>query len=401
MSLLKLQRELYSIMLSLTCFGFANGLLGVFIPLLLLRAGAPLWQVAAFYVAYAVIKLFINFPIARYLIMAKGVHAAFAVGFSASILQFLSLHLFVTTQHKWWILASAASLALANSCMWMSEHLHVSALVQSATRSSNMATIETIKQVLSVVAPLVGGFIGAALGPSWLIGTALVFLFAAFLPLRHMGRLHQAHTRDQSKEPLRYSIAAAPRRDVFANFCWVAESTVGTLVWPMFLAVELAAYKSIGIITAAGGIGTLIVIWFAGRRGDRGGDRRVLREAATASSTINLLRLVSTATGWITLVSVAYRSSLAYNQVAWVSIYYGHARRRGPQWIMAMEIACDVSCVCLWTLLLAVAYFSNTHAVFTTAFLLASAAAWGCLAVSHLSNAAAKPPSSRSVSVGG
>ena len=362
--------------------------MGVFIPLLLLNAGAQLWQVPAFYVAYAIIKLLINFPIARYIVQLRGVHTAFAVGFGAAIVQFGCLHMFVNTQNQWWVLIAAAAMAVVNACMWIPQHLHISAIVESSTRSSSMATIETINQVLGVAAPLTGGIIGATFGPGWLIGVALAFLALAFLPLRFVGKLHDKHTKGRNDEPLRYSVKAAPRRDLFANFCWNVESSVGTLVWPIFLAVEIATYKSIGLIGTLAGLGTVVALWIAGRRGDKGNDRRVLGEAAAASSAINLLRLVSTASPWVTAVSIGYKSSLAYGQVAWVSSYYTHAQRKGPQWVMAMEIACDVAYLLLWSLLIVVALFADALWMFTTAFLIAAAGAWGCLALSCQPSAA-------------
>lgn len=226
-AVMRLQRDLFGVTLSLGLFGFANGVLGVFIPLVLLSAGAPLWQIPAFNAVYALVKSVINFPIAHYVVQSRGVHRAFAIGFIATAAQFASLQLFVWSGSKWWALASAVSLAVVNASMWSSQHVHISMVVKSAGRSSSLATIETINQALSVAAPFIGGVIGALFGPSWLIGFALAVLMTAFVPLRHIGKLHTQHSNGKADAPLRYSLNGAPRRDLFANFSINRETSVG------------------------------------------------------------------------------------------------------------------------------------------------------------------------------
>ncbi len=48
-----------------------------------------------------------------------------------------------------------------------------------------------------------------------------------------------------------------------------------------------------------------------------------------------------------------------------------------------MEIACDAAYLVLWSLLIVVAVIAPAHWMFTTAFLIAAAAAWGCLALTR------------------
>lgn len=377
-AVLSLQRQLLGVTLSLASFNVANGLVGVFVPLVILGTGAPLWQVPAFYVAYAIVKLFVNFPIARFIVIRRGVHAAFAVGFACAIAEMAALQMYVHTQSVWWLPVAATALALVNGSLWLSQHLHISSVIDATKKSSSMATIETINQLLGVGAPVIGGFVAAWFGPAWLIAVALCFLGLAFIPLRMIGRLDAEHERDD----VHFSLRAAPARDLFANFCWNIETSVGVMVWPIFLAVEVASYRDIGLITAVASVLMVITMWIAGRRGDKGHFRRILVESAAASTVINILRMIVSGTTAIAVITAAYRASLAYGQVTWASGYYGHAKRNGAQWIMAMEIVCDLAYLCLWSLLLGVAAASGKSPLFIVAFGIAAVAAWGCLAIS-------------------
>lgn len=83
----------------------------------------------------------------------------------------------------------------------------------------------------------------------------------------------------------------------------------------------------------------------------------------------------------IGLVSIIYKSSLAYLGNAWTSTYYAHAKKYGLQYIMSMEIACDFAYLVLWSCLLVVLLLADVNTFFIVAFLIAAMAAWGCLLI--------------------
>lgn len=376
---IELQKELVGVTSTLSIYGFASELIGVFVPLLILRNGAALWHVPAFYVVYAVVKLCVNFPIAKYIVQRHGAHMALGAGLCATIGQMLALRAFVEWGSAWWLGLAAAMLACANATIWISQHLHIAAVAESATTSSSVATISVVGQLLSFIAPLVGGLIGSWLGSGALLAFAIACLLTAFIPLRLVGGLEANRLKEQSAEPLRYSLASAPKRDLLANFCWNIETATGAFVWPIFLAVAIASYSSIGIITTVAGGLSIVVMWVAGKRGDRGADRRVLQEAALISSAANIARIFANATFALAAITAVYRCSVSYAQVAWSSSYYKRANQMGPQWVMAMEIVCDLAYLLLWSLLLLLSVTVTSHVMFTVAFVMAGVCAWGCL----------------------
>ena len=153
------------------------------------------------------------------------------------------------------------------------------------------------------------------------------------------------------------------------------------MVWPIFLAVEVKTYGSIGVITALAALVAIGVVTVAGRRGDQGHDRRVMKEGVAVSSVVDLLRLIPFGTFGITVVGVVYRASLAYMQNPWTSTYYHHAKKGGIAYVMSMEIAGDLAYVSLWLTLLALVSFGSATLMFNVAFVIAAAAAWGCLLI--------------------
>ena len=382
-AVLKLQENLFGLTASLSIFGFANGMVGIFIPLVLIENGAEVWQVAVFYAVAALVKLCINYPVARYVIESRGVHVALGLGYLAAIAQLAFLQGFVSSSNVWLLVGAAIGMALTYSCIWISQHLHISTVMENSTKSSSVATMESINQVAGVAAPAIGGLIGGLFGPTWLLVAAALVLATSFIPLPMVGRLHQEHTADAERSSLRYSLSGAPKRDLFANFSFNIETVVGVLVWPIFLAVQVGTYREIGYISTAAALVAVITLYIAGRRGDAGKDRRVLFEGALISSSINVVRLFASSTAALTAITAAYRGSLAYGQNAWVSNYYAHAKRRGAPYVMSMEIMCDVSHALLWSILAYVSYHFSSDTLFVTAFTIAAFAAWGCLAITN------------------
>lgn len=125
---------------------------------------------------------------------------------------------------------------------------------------------------------------------------------------------------------------------------------------------------------------TVGVVWLAGRRGDKGNDRSVLHQGVAISSLVDIARIFALTPLTITLTSAIYKAALAYLQNSWTSSYYAHAKKRGLQYIMSMEIACDLAYVALWGALLVVLLASgNSRAFFVVSFVIAAIAAWGCL----------------------
>ena len=185
---------------------------------------------------------------------------------------------------------------------------------------------------------------------------------------------------------MKYNLSGAPIKDLFANFCFNVETTIGVMFWPIYLAVFLKTFGSIGSIAAIAALASIITTWAAGHRGDKGHDRSVLRQGVTVVSIVNLGRIFAYTPLTIGIVSSVYQSALAYLQNSWTSTYYYHAKDKGPQYIISMEIACDLAYVAVWSVLLSIILvFSNASTFFDVAFIIAAVAAWGCLLISRQS----------------
>ena len=62
-----IHKNLVRITLSSLIYTVSGGLVGVFLPLILLGNGLQLWQMCGFYVIYGVFKILINYNVVQYL----------------------------------------------------------------------------------------------------------------------------------------------------------------------------------------------------------------------------------------------------------------------------------------------------------------------------------------------
>src|SRR6266550_2354301 len=265
-----LHNDLRSITLSKLLVGFGGSLVSVFIPLLLLQRGFALWQICLFYAMYAVCKLVVNYPSAL-IINARGARAGLIVGYASTAAFLLLLNASSLPGWQWLVFVSPLAMALTNSFSWNSEHLHISRVMDEARKSRDIANIASLTRVVSLAAPLVGGLIAAFGGPNWLLAMATLFVLAAIVLVWQADKLAGGHVRQQS---LSYSFAHAPRGDVLANFAYNTHGLIAIFVWPIFLAVALPNFTSIGFVTTLSSIVAILVLQVAGIRGE---DRKSTR----------------------------------------------------------------------------------------------------------------------------
>lgn len=373
-----LQPDLVQIAWALNIYRLATSIIGVFVPLIIISSGGRLWTVGLFYLVYAFVKLSINYMCLR-LIQARGAYFGLGIGFIFSALQMTGILGYSHYHHIGLLIAASISFALTNGFLWNTQHYFISKYMVDANKSSSIASIEVYGRFGDITGPVIGGIVGALFGASWLLLASLLCMVATIIPLRKMKNLS---TRDDKAEPFAYNLRGAPVSDLIANFSFNIETLIGKMAWPVYLAVVLHGYKSIGSVATIAAFASIVTTSIAGRRGDKGKDRSVLRQGVTASSIIDVARLAATATPFIVVVSTAYEASLAYLSNAWTSTYYHHARSKGPQYIASMEIACDLAYVIFWSVfsILAITIHS-TKILFDIVFLVAAAAAWGCLLI--------------------
>lgn len=370
-----IHKDLVSVTQSMLLANAGRTLIEIFVPLLLMRNGFELWHVCLFYVGYAFAKLLVNYP-SILLINARGAGVGLTFSYASLGAYLLVLTLYVSDIAAWLIYTAPVFLALTNAFLWNSNHLFISRAMDARRKSRDLAMMDSLRRVTDIATPMIGGFIAAWAGQGWLTVVAMFVVLLAIIPVRHIDKLAGGHQRVEKVE---YNLRHAPRRDLIANFAFNVHVMIGNMLWPIYLAVMLPKFESIGTITTIAAIVTFVFLFSAGKRGDQGKNHRVLLEATALSSAGHLLRFFATTPFSITAITAFYRTALSYQVIPWTSLYYAHTRKRGINYIMSMEIVGDISYVIVWSLLGIVAYATQGMQFFNLAFIGAALIAWLCL----------------------
>ncbi len=370
---LRLQQNLVHITQALTLQRLSNGMIGVFIPFVILQNGGTLWMVVGFNFLRSVIKLSVNVSVIR-AIGRLGAHVGLGISFIFNGLKLIAIFSFVQHPYPVFLAAGALVLALEDAFNDNTRHIFISAVMDNDTKSSNMATMEILGQFGDFLGPAIGAIIASIAGADALLIIAFLVLSLSFVPLQKIGKI----ALPKMDTHVSYSLHGAPGRDLLANYCFNVDDAVSRLLWPIYLAVVLGSFYAIGSIAALSVLVTIVFVYVAGHRGDRGKNQLVLREGTSAISVINMLRIFARTPLTIALISSAYSASKEYISNALNSIYYGNAQRRDLQYIVAMEIACDSAQTTAWgVLLLAVTLSRSQDSFFVFAFIIAAIAIWG------------------------
>ena len=176
----------------------------------------------------------------------------------------------------------------------------------------------------------------------------------------------------QKVRHIRYSLSYAPKRDLIANFAFNTHTAIGGLVWPIYLALALSTINAIGIVTTLGALLAAVALLFIGSRNDRIGTHNVLAEGSRLTFFSHMLRLVPATIATVTFINVVWSLALRYQLNPWTSTYYSHTREKGMNYILSMEIACDIAYVVTFVATFALIYLLGQQVGFMLLFVSAA-----------------------------
>lgn len=293
--------NLKNITIAKTFVTFGNSLVEVFIPLLLLNSGVDLAGVCLLYIAYAIIKMIINYP-AMLITNRWGSRPSLVLSNVFKIVNLLSLVAIIDGQTQY-IALMAVSLALCNSFSWNAQHLHISRVMNMSRKGRDIAIIESIAILSSSIAPAVAAGLVLVFNSSAPLIMAITLIAISTFWLRNIDKIDGGHHRTSK---LKYSLRHAPKRDVVANMFHNAHGIIGKDAWAIYLALTLASVQSIALVITVASVVSAIFLIFVGIRNDRLGTHKVLREGAVATCIAHLLRLTPASILSITAINTVW-----------------------------------------------------------------------------------------------
>ena len=315
----------------------ATALAGAFIGAYLLRSGLTLPMALLVYAGLYAARVGVRAAVLP-LVRRVGYRGAMALGAGLGVLQFPPLLL---AENPVWLVVWVAAVSFAEATYWPVFHAAAATLGEEGQRGREIAERQVVGLGVSVLCPLLGGWLLGAYGPAVDFGVAACFAALSVVPLAMLGPI-QAGPVPTARESVR---GADPIGTLaFAADGWICAGL--GIAWPMVLFSSLGErYEALGMTAALGAVVGAASGLLSGRCIDRGGRRRLVPWVASALAAGIALRA---AEGWVPVGPGVLHATGAAIGALWgpvlMSVLYDRARRSGSayRYQLAAETGWDV-----------------------------------------------------------
>lgn len=197
-----------------------------------------------------------------------------------------------------WLLALCTATAVSGTLYWPSYHAYFAALGDAEHRGQQIAVREAISAIVGIVAPLVGAWALVTGGPRITFAAVALVQVLSVLPL-----LGAPNVAVAAYAPGLFRAARS------GLVLFVTDGWIGACFWYVW---QVALFVSLGrSLTGYGGAMALAALVGAvaglvlGRHIDKGGGRRAVVLAYTATSALALLRALSVGSPWLAIAANA------------------------------------------------------------------------------------------------
>lgn len=346
---------------------FAQGLVGVFIPLYLLKNGYSLQAVFMYYVVLYLFATIFDFISARLTarfgpkhVMRLGFFLQFVVAILLSQLQILPSPLLIIP----FVHAAAASF------YWLPYHVDFSKIKHANHSGKEISWLNTMEKVGGVLGPLVGGLLATFFGGVTLFYAAALVLALAVVVLM----LSPEPTQTKQKLDYAHLFTMKDWRTTVSNTAFIAENSLSILIWPIFLAAAVFttdAYLKIGSIASISVIFAMFAALPLGRLLDKTKGYKMIRVGTAINSAVHLSRLLVTSYGGAVVVAALNEPNTLVYRLAYLKGYYDSADDFPGQriaYIARNEMIAHSFCLVVWVVLAILAGALSAYAVCMVGF---------------------------------
>ncbi len=360
--------EINEIFLVMSMRSFVCSMISIFVPIYLLSLGYSLRDVLVLHLVMFVTELSFEFVSASY-ISKVGPKHAIALSMPPLIAHFWMLSTLPAYHWPLWFIGLCGGIALA--LYWQGYHYDFSRSTKKKDATRDVSKMYIILAVLGAVAPLAGGLIASRFGFGVLYLIVIAMLALVFTPLLKKSELHTGAPIDLSKIKL-----GNISRDLISYGGAGIEASVSLVFWPLFVYASVKSYQSVGFITSAALVMTIIVTYLVGKRVNNANRHRFITTGSLLDGFIFVL--VTFVDTFVQIISLNMARSLvsSLRQAPYTSEYYLHADENSRQeYIFAMESAIDAAKIIFYAILIALSYFLNDKTLIIVGLLSGAAGA--------------------------
>ncbi len=253
----------------------ANELIGLFLPIfLLIRLGERAENVFLYFLVGYLIYLFV-LPLGAQLLNKVGLRRSLRISVFLVAAFYLSLF-FLEKNVVVFVPLSLFLLTIYRIFFWVPYHTDFAKFTNAHDRGREVSLIWATKSVLSVVMPVIAGFLIWQYGFNIVFIMAILIYMAAYIPFLALPRTRERYSWGYF-QTIKKFFAKKNRKIILANIANGAENKVGFVIWPIFMfQVFEGNYLEVGAVSSFIILISIILQMFAGKYTDLMDKRKML-----------------------------------------------------------------------------------------------------------------------------
>ena len=312
---LRYQKERRHLFPTVTTWGFAMGLIQIFIPIFLWKNNFSLSQIFLFFAIQYTARL-LSTPFSIISSGKIGAKHSLSLSFIFPVLFFLTFSQIPDVPY--YFFAAAIFIGVSKGYGWPAYHMHVSKITPDVHRGKTLALVTILRTIALAAAPAVGGYIIENFGVSKLVLVAIFLLILSAMLLMNTKEVFSRHKLN--RKLLRFRHVA---RDSVANGFFNTKVGMNLVAWPLFMYTILPGFKKIGYIEGAAIAISSVALYYLGNLLDRGERKRFLVWTSVLYVPVAIVRLLAFNPISLIIFHVIYQLFDRANGLVWVSIQPG------------------------------------------------------------------------------
>jgi hypothetical protein len=278
--------ELSEIYVSMMFRSLAISMIGIFVPVFLLKSGYQFSDVAIFYIIFFATKSIMDtvagYSVARFgpkhtILLSELFHIS-AAGTLAILPQY-NLPIFVP----------ALLWGAGNSLFYIAFHVDFSKVKHSLHGGKELGWLSIMERIGGTIGPLVGGILATVINSQFIFIVAILLLMLGLAPLFKTAE----PTRTKQKLDFKGIKLSPLKRDLLSYAAITVERNLGVVLWPAFLTLFVFQdniYATIGILSSISIVISIVASYTIGQLIDKKRGGYLLKISSIASAIIYVFK---------------------------------------------------------------------------------------------------------------
>lgn len=358
--------ELNEIYFSMGFYTFALSLIMVFIPIYFYSLGYALREIFSYYI-FVYSFLAIGVVLAGWLVTRFGAKHIIALSLPITAISFVLLLTLGTYHWPIWIIACLYGVSQA--FYWVAYHDDFSKAKHRKAAGKEVGRMHVFTAVAGAFGPIIGGFVGQAMGLPFMMGITAFLLIIAIVPLFKTSEITKRRPIQKENFDIKKNW-----KDIVSYGGLGVETTASGIIWPLFVFILVGNFVKVGSITTIALLVMIAVTVYVGKMTDKYEKRKVLRAGGIINFVGCSLRTLATSLNLAYIISILSSTAFIFINIPFVSEYYLRADEEPRiEYIMSMEVGINLMRVLGFSMLFISTFFLSTKMVLVLGFALGAA----------------------------